>query len=35
MNVLIVDDHPITVNGYQESLSNAPFFSASVHFIKA
>lgn len=35
MNILIVDDHPMTVDGYQESLSHTSIFTAPVHFCKA
>ena len=35
MNVLVVDDHPMTVAGYIESLSLKGFFSRSLSFAKA
>ena len=35
MNILIVDDHPMTVNGYQESLSQSATFCSQVSFYKA
>lgn len=35
MNILLVDDHPMTVNGYQEILTQTAIFSSQVHFYKA
>lgn len=35
MNVLVVDDHPMTVSGYIESLSLKGLFSTSLYFTKA
>jgi DNA-binding NarL/FixJ family response regulator len=35
MNVLIVDDHPMTVSGYRDSLSGSALFSSPMHFFKA
>ncbi|AOW10808.1 response regulator [Flavobacterium gilvum] len=35
MNVLVVDDHPMTVEGYINTLSNAPFGLNSPVFAKA
>lgn len=35
MDVLIVDDHPMTVSGYIESLSSKDFFLTPLSFFKA
>ncbi|WP_430614424.1 DNA-binding response regulator [Flavobacterium sp. JP2137] len=35
MNILIVDDHPLTVEGYHFSLSKHPFFQNNTIFSKA
>lgn len=35
MNILIVDDHPMTVAGYSQTLSEIQAFSASANFLKA
>lgn len=35
MNILIVDDHPMTVSGYIESLSAAPLITRPLMFCKA
>ncbi len=35
MNILLVDDHPMTVAGYQESLSASVLFPLQMHFYKA
>jgi DNA-binding NarL/FixJ family response regulator len=34
-NILLVDDHPMTVNGYQQSLSHTNLISSDVNFCKA
>lgn len=35
MNILIVDDHPLTVEGYHFSISKHPFFQNNTLFSKA
>ncbi|WP_264538488.1 DNA-binding response regulator [Flavobacterium sp. N1736] len=35
MNILVVDDHPMTVEGYINALSGASFASNEPHFTKA